>query len=207
MQLRATPVMFLIVATLALSACASPGAAETDSTVPPSPTSAPTPPPTATPTASASAVDPGDVSTWTITAAGIGPVERGADSAQILDSLTAFEANEMCPGIVGLQRETGAEIVMSLADDGHISKVWVTAWGSDGSDSPATEAGIGLGSSMDALAAAYPDLSTVVQRGADTWVYSVQPDPEGMIDFVVEDDVVVLIGASDSSMTPKEWCG
>jgi hypothetical protein len=59
---------------------------------------------------------------------------------------------------------------------------------------------------MEELSAAYPDLSTVVQRGADTWVYSVQPDPDGMIDFVVEDDVVVLIGASDGSMTPKEWC-
>ncbi len=76
------------------------------------------------------------MSTWTITAAGIGPVERGADSAQILDALAAFEANEMCPGIVGLQRAASAEIVISLADDGHISKVWVTAWGNDGSSSP-----------------------------------------------------------------------
>ncbi len=59
---------------------------------------------------------------------------------------------------------------------------------------------------MDELAAAYPDLSTVVQRGADTWVYSIQPDTDGMIDFVVEEDVVVSIGASDGSMTPKEWC-
>ena len=207
MRFRTAPVMLALVATLALAACASPGAAETSSTVPPSPTSSPTPTPTPTPTDSAPAVDPADMSTWTITADGIGPVERGADSAQIVDALTAFDANEMCPGIVGLQRDASAEIMMSLADDGHISKVWVTAWGNDGSASPMTEAGIRLGSSMEELTAAYPDLSTVVQRGADTWVYSVQPDPEGMIDFVVEDDVVRLIGASDSSMTPKEWCG
>jgi len=56
------------------------------------------------------------------------------------------------------------------------------------------------------VTAAYPDLVTVVQRGADSWGYAVGSDADGWLQFIVESDAVVLMGASERRMAPKEWC-
>jgi len=47
---------------------------------------------------------------------------------------------------------------------------------------------------------------TVVQRGADTWGYAVGSDADGWLQFIVENDAVVLMGASERQKAPKEWC-
>ena len=207
MRFRRVGAMCALVATLALAACASPVAAETGSSVRPSPTSSatPTPVPSPTPTATAAAVDPADLTTWTITADGIGPLVRGADAAEVVGALTTFEAIEWCTGFMRLQRDATAGIVMSLSEDGARIRTVLVSRGADGA-SPITEEGIRLGSSTEELTAAYPDLATVGQPGADAWAYAVQADADSWIQFVAEDDVVVLIGVSDRTTVPKEPC-
>jgi hypothetical protein len=147
------------------------------------------------------------MATWMITPGGIGPIERGDDFAELVDELTPFEAIEWCPGVVRLERGGAARIVLDLAADGaQVGNLWLIGRPDDGSASPTTEEGIRLGSSTADLTTAYSDLSTVVQSGSDTWVYAVGNDEAGWIDFVVEDDVVVLVGASARPGVPKEWC-
>jgi hypothetical protein len=211
MRFRAAPAVCAVLMMPALAGCTFSGAGATVSpSLPPassSPVAAPTVPPA--PAASVSAeVDPADMTTWTITTDGIGPIERGADSAEVVGELASFQASEWCPGVVGLERDGAAQVVLSLAEDGvQISNVWVSSRPEDRSASPMTEEGIRLGASTAELTTAYPDLSTVVQRGTDTLVYAAGSDEGGWVDFVIDDDVVVLIGASDRPSAPKEWCG
>lgn len=192
---------------MALAACTYSGAADgTRPYSPPSPVQSPTAAPT--PTApTAPPVDAADVSTWIITADRIGPIERGADPAGVVDALTTFQAIDWCQGFMRLERDATAGIVLGLSEDGaRIGTIWVHSRGADGVDSPVTEAGIRLGSSTAELTAAYPDAASVGQAGADAWVSAVQVDADSWMRFITEGDVVTVIGASDQTGLPKEPC-
>ncbi|MCD2443279.1 hypothetical protein LQ757_13425 [Agromyces sp. SYSU K20354] len=208
MRFRPAPVACALIAILALAACASPGSAEIGSTGQPSPTASAVSPPTPSP---APTVDPADVTTWTITAEGIGPIKRAAAYPDALSELTTFEAAELCPGAVELSRDATAGVLLSLSADGtEVATVWVAGRaGDDGvvPASPATDAGIRLGSSGEELAAAYPDLETVAQIGADTYGYAVGDDATGWIDFIVDGGIVTTIGSSERQAAPREFCG
>ncbi|KQX07213.1 MULTISPECIES: hypothetical protein [unclassified Leifsonia] len=176
-------------------------AAQSTSTPASSPTESATAAPTVTP------LDSADVSSWVISAQGIGPIVRGADFATTAGSLPGFDPGELCRDIVIYSPGGITQIVIELSDQGtRISNLWVLSGADRTVPSPETEAGIRVGSTMEELSAAYPDLTTDVQRGHDTWVYSDRSDPEGVVDFVVNDDTVFSIGATDGSGTPKEWC-
>ena len=195
---------------LALTGCAPVGedsAAGPSTTAAAQPAATPASPPTQSATPTVTPVDSTDVSSWVISAGGIGPIVRGADLAATAGALPGFDPGEQCPGIVVYSPDGEAQIVMELTDQGtRIKNLWVSTAGSDAGLSPATAAGIRVGSSMEDLSAAYPDLTTDVQRGPDTWVYSDRSDPDGVVDFVVDDDTVFSIGSTDGSGTPKEWC-
>ncbi|KQQ95045.1 hypothetical protein ASF62_00310 [Leifsonia sp. Leaf325] len=198
---------------LALTACTLSGEDSAPAPTPPTAASQPAATPASPPTQAATAtptvtpVDGTDISSWLISAEGIGPIARGADLAATAGSLPGFDPSELCRDIVVYSPGGKTQIVMELSDQGtRISNLWVSSGADDAVPSPASEAGIRVGSSMEELSAAYPDLTTDVQRGAHTWVYSDRSDPEGVVDFVVDDDTVFSIGSTDGSGTPKEWC-
>ncbi|MFF2271974.1 hypothetical protein ACFVTX_06860 [Agromyces sp. NPDC058136] len=191
-----------------LVGCTSAGAApnpSAEATPAPSP-SAEAPAPDPTPTA----LDPADVTTWVITAQGIGPIVRGADAAETVAGFTAFEANEWCPGVIGLSQEGTGQIVVTVLDDGTVGAVWAN--GRDVGDgtvppSPSTEEGIVFGSTMEELAAAYPGLVPSNQAGAESYGYAAGDETAGYLNFLVEGDKVISIGVQDRAGVPKEFCG
>ncbi|MCD5348332.1 hypothetical protein PX701_10575 [Agromyces sp. H3Y2-19a] len=176
-------------------------------------TAAPTPveTPTATPTVAPVAVDPADVSTWTITTSGIGPIQRGASAEAAIAELTAFESEEYCPGIVQLSTEGSASMLLTHPEGADaIGGVWANGRAdAEGvvPASPKTETGVALGSTMDELAAAYPDLAPSNQTGAESYGYAAGDEASGYLNFLVENDVVVMIGVQDRAGIPKEFCG
>lgn len=198
-------------AVMSLAACTPPDPTvdTPTATAMPSRTPVESPPPSATPTAVAA--DPGDVTTWTVTAEGIGPLERNAAYADSIAAITGFDESELCPGVMTLSHEGAGQFALVLGDDGASTRaVWVTGRaGADGAEpeSPSTDNGIRLGSSATELTAAYPDLILVAQIGSDTYGYAVGDDTAGWIDFIVSDETVTTIGSSERASAPKEICG
>lgn len=209
MSTRALRIVGAVVVVLTLAACTSSAVAEaggepTSSAAPVTPAATPTPTPSPT---LEPVVDPSDVTTWTVSAESIGPVIRGAAYADLVPDTAAFTVAGWCQGVMAFDGEGTAQFVIRLSDDeAQVRAVWVVPGAVEEPLSPATAEGIRLGSTTAALTAAYPDLVTVVQRGADTWGYAVGSDADGWLQFIVEDDAVVLMGASERQMAPKEWC-
>ncbi|MFF2274285.1 hypothetical protein [Agromyces sp. NPDC058126] len=198
------------IAVLALAGCAAPGEAAVEETANTAPSAEPTPVETQPATPSAAPVDPADVTTWVITADAVGPLARGADAAEAIAGLPAFEADEWCPGVFGLGQEGSAQVTVTVLDDGTIGGVWVS--GRDSGDgtppaAPSTEAGISLGATMEELAASYSELMPTNQPGPITFGYAVGDDDEGYVNFLVDDGVVVTMGVQDRAAVPKELCG
>ena len=198
------------VAVLGLAGCTSPGEAAAIEPTTAAPSVFPTPTPTPI-EALPAAVDPADVTTWIITTEGIGPIERGAPYQEVIAGLPSFEVSEWCPWVAGLTTESAGSMILIHPEGGEeITSAWVTGRADAAGTvpaSPSTETGIMLGSTMDELAAAYPDLQQVNQIGADSFGYAVGDDTNGYLDFIVEDGVVVLIGVQDIAGVPKEFCG
>ncbi|MGI9824131.1 hypothetical protein [Agromyces sp. Marseille-Q5079] len=173
--------------------------------------SATTPPPSETPIPTPVVPDLADVASWEITAAGIGPIVRGAPYPESIAPLATFEVTEYCPGVIDLSKDATAQILLRLSDDGtEIASVWVSGLaGVDGvvPVAPTTAAGIHLGSSGDELAAAYPELELAGQTASDTYGYAVGDDENGWMDFIVDGDVVWAMGSSERPSAPKEMCG
>ncbi|GAA1782241.1 hypothetical protein [Agromyces lapidis] len=199
------------IAMFALSGCAAPGEAASEEPTNPAPSAEPTVIGTPSATPSAAPVDPADVTTWTITTGGMGPIQRGAPAEATLAGLTAFETDEYCPGRIALSAD-GAATLLVIHPEGvdEVSAVWAN--GRPDADgvlpaSPATEAGIELGSTMDELTAAYPELEPTNQPAAESFGYAVGDDASGYVNFLVEDDTVVMIGVQERAGVPKEFCG
>jgi hypothetical protein len=198
------------IAVLCLAGCTSTGdaAAFEPTTATPSATPSPTPTPIETVPAT---VDPADVTTWVITTEGIGPIERGLPYPGVIAGLPSFEVSEWCPWVAGLTTEGAGSMILSHPEDGEeITSVWVTGRPDEAGTvpaSPSTENGIKLGSTMGELSAAYPDLQQVNQVAAESFGYAVGDETNGYLDFLVENDAVVLIGVQDRAGVPKEFCG
>ena len=201
-----------LVAVLGIAGCSSAGAdASGPTTAPPPPSSTAAPIETTSPTPEPVAIDPADVTTWVITTDGMGPITRGASYTDVIAGLPEFEASEWCPWVDGLTAEgSGSFTLIHAEGDQAITAVWIIGRAGESGvvpASPSTEAGIRLGSTMDELAAAYPALETVNQVGPESFGYAVGDDANGYLDFLVENDQVVLIGAQDVAGVPKEFCG
>jgi hypothetical protein len=198
------------VAVLALAGCTSAGEAAANEPTTAAPSVSPTPTPTPIETMPA-AVDPADVTTWVITTEGMGPIERGAAYPAVIAGLPSFEVSEWCPWVAGLTTEGAGSMILTHPEGvEEITSVWVTGRPDEAGTvpaSPSTETGIMLGSTMDELAAAYPDLQQVNQVAAESFGYAVGDDAHGYLDFIVEDGAVVLIGVQDRAGVPKEFCG
>ncbi|RXZ48922.1 hypothetical protein ESP57_08100 [Agromyces fucosus] len=206
----ATALSTTVVVVLALAGCASPGEAVADEPVPTQSTPASTPTPTPSEPQPV-VVDPADVTTWTITAAGIGPLGRGDAYPEVLAGLPAFAVAEWCPWVAELTAEGAASLLLTHPEGGEeITSVWLSGRADEAGvvpASPTTEAGIVLGSTLEELSAAYPDLQAVNQTGENSYGYAVGDEENGYLDFLVENGVVVMIGVQDRAGVPKEFCG
>ncbi|MGU3409475.1 hypothetical protein ACLBWP_05155 [Microbacterium sp. M1A1_1b] len=174
------------------------------------PTSTPTPTPTRRPF---SANDP---TTWTISFDEVGPVALGGAVASELDDLEpAFTAdpNSLCPNPDVYFYDNGAQqsLIVS-AVDGKVFGITVGGNEQPGQPlgtGPTTAQGLGVGSTLPQLQAAYPDLErmpTTLAYGLPEWTVS---DGSRHITFVLssEDGPVKTVWVSTNPNPPYEYCG
>ena len=191
----------LAMTALLLAGCSVQSPPETAPTSPVPSESAPAP--------TASSANPDDTASWTISYEGIGPVAWGQSSDEARASLGDFTEKlvEQCPDLLVFESETLPNVWLVLDGDGvTIDQVVVTADSADAvSESPETAEGIGVGSTVDEVMAAYPDAEVAEEPVADTR-YSIT-DGSGWINVVVRGGVVHEIVVRDEAAVSYEVCG
>lgn len=215
---RTTLIAVAMATVLAASGCAGsdpvPTATVTVTATAPAPTASPEPSPAPAPDPSAYSVD--DPGTWVIDYAGIGPFVVGS-------TLEGIEADlphppETCRAGVdtydfdglGLTAVSGIDetdpaapvvVVRMLALDPVDA-----ADAADPAAQPRTEAGIGLGSTVAELEAAYQELETV-QGVAGSTVYQLAADSRYISFEDFGSGEIQIISVSDSVGVGSEYCG
>lgn len=168
-----------------------------------------TPTPSPTPTEVALSLD--DPATWVIGFTGVGPVNVGDDISEAAQVMTAFTSTvyDGCPSVVAYGK-TGFPTVLvpDRLGTGIVEQV-VLQGGADAAGlsttSPHTDAGIGVGSTLDELMAAYPAIT--YQDDAFTPHYALPDDGGNWINFSMSADVVKDIVVRASPVVAKEYCG
>jgi hypothetical protein len=204
-----------------LAGCSAVPASDTAATPHPAssstPSAAQSPTPTPPPAETEPAVDLDDPGTWTIDFATLGPVQRGASVSDIGTSMDAFTAtvNDGCPWITEYNRPSFPSIwlVASPASDIIVDVVLRAADADPGAadtgtagPSPSTHEGIGVGSTLDQLTAAYPALQEIEGPPGEP-SYAVTDSGGNWIDFAVSDGGVVhAIILRDKPGVPQEYC-
>ncbi|MGV8882441.1 MAG: hypothetical protein ACOH19_09815 [Rhodoglobus sp.] len=165
--------------------------------------------PTDIPTPTSVAPEEDDPAAWVVGYEGVGPVHWGESVDEARGLLTDFTETpiEECPALAVFESQTLPNVWLVLGDDGLTAdQVVITADSADAiSESPLTAEGIGVGSSVDDVIAAYPDAEVGEVAVADTR-YSVT-DGTGWINIVVRDGVVHEIVVRDEAAVSYEVCG
>ncbi|QYF74158.1 hypothetical protein [Cryobacterium sp. PAMC25264] len=197
---------------LLLTGCAgtaaqTPAASPTPSATPAPATSTPTPTPTPTPTA----LSLDDPTTWVIGFTGIGPLSVGDNIDDAAASMTAFTSTvyDGCPAVVAYGRTGFPTVLIPDRLGTGVVEQLVLQGGADfttlAGASPHTDAGIGIGSTLDDLMTAYP--AVTFQDDPFTAHYALPDDTGNWINFVLSDDVVKDIIVRASPVVAKEYCG
>ncbi|ROS58744.1 hypothetical protein EDF42_3541 [Curtobacterium sp. PhB172] len=122
----------------------------------------PTSTPSATPTSTRAPYSLSDPDTWTISGSEVGPIALGGEYTAETDDLDGvYTASDGClnPNVVFWYADdrNNPALTVVKADDGTIASVMV-GMNSDEVAGPTTAAGLGTGSTLTELRAAYPDL-------------------------------------------------
>jgi hypothetical protein len=207
------------------SATSAPSRTVTPSSAPvvDDPTPIPTPTPTAPPYAAA------DWSTWTVSADGVGPATLGSPAgaddaalragftpaAPLVDDTGTVIYPYGCPNTdARIWEGTGGARVVELTTGGTVGTVIIELQGQDGAPArqlgPTTGEGVGLGSTLDELRAAYPDLAQTRQGAVGgtldtTWAIA---SGDRYIVFQVADGVerVSRVTVSSTSEPVIDYC-
>ncbi|SDZ51187.1 hypothetical protein [Herbiconiux ginsengi] len=201
---------------LTASGCAA-GAPQPTPTVTVTVTATPTPTPTAAPTPTdapapdPAAYSPGDVGTWVIDYAGIGPFVLDETLADVQAQVPA--SVETCrPGVDTYQLGGIGFTAVSGIDESDPAApiVVVRMLGLDGFDpaapQPRTEKGIGIGSTVTELQAAYPELESYQGMNKST-IYRIAADGRtvNFEDFGTGEIQIISVAASAG--VGSEYCG
>ncbi len=200
-------VLFLKPAPADPSASAAPSATASS-------TASPTPTPTPTPTAEADAADP---TTWTITFTSIGPATLGSDRAatRALFPTLTDDTDPLCVGDYTSLSTASVNLLLLGGQNAPDSVAGLQVSGDDLAVSPLTEAGIGLGSSLAQLQAAYPgievsDTGSVSSQGSVTdgaghWIAFALIN--GLVHNIqVASEADLPVGNGQASGIPRERC-
>ncbi|WP_257502762.1 hypothetical protein [Microbacterium sp. zg.B185] len=181
-------------------------------------TAAPTPEPTSTAAPSASVptptptTDPADPSTWLISEAGIGPITLNAPFSDAVAQLpTDVERDpEVCTHSVLWQDADGDNLwIVRDASRDDAAPLELVEWG-DWTEpydvgGPRTAAGIGVGSTVDEVWAAYPDALETTQRiSPDIHYISVDAI---FFSYREPSTVINVVTVTDAEQPPYEICG
>jgi hypothetical protein len=191
----------------------SPTPAVTPAATPkPEPTVTPTPTPvpvTPTPTPVA---DPTDPDLWLIDFDGIGPLKVGGSLEAMQPALTQFvdfTQYDFCPWVGAFRADNTASLIIptDYEDRDTVWLVAVNGWfgpHGDGYRTPRTSEGIGIGSTLAEVEAAYPQVPIVTSMnspfisytdGSGRWIY-----------ILMQEDIVVEISVQETEMAPSEFC-
>lgn len=178
---------------------ASPTASPAESTSTPSPSPTPI------------AVESEDPAPWIIDFGSVGPLSIGEDISDTAASMTGFTSTvyEGCPSVLSFEQPGFPTIVIPDRLGTGILEQIVLQGGADPSElaatSPETSAGIGIGSTLDELLAAYPDIT--IQEDPYTPHYALPDGSGNWINFSMLEDVVNNIVVRASPVVAKEYCG
>ena len=200
-----------------LAGCAQPAPAESAESAPASAQASETPSATPSPTPAAghsATVNLADPSSWQITFDGVGPLSFGGEITEETADMTAFTdtSNEACP--VKMFATDGAPGIWVRPDaDGAIDLVTLGAetFGTPVADveagTPKTQAGIGIGATLQQLEAAHPEVVATGTFGELETSYGISNDTGRWIVFTIRDKVVDAIGVSSEPTLASEYCG
>lgn len=177
-------------------------------TMTPTPTPTPTAKPTPTPTPRPS-IDLSAPETWIIGEGTVGPITLGQSRADAAAAMPAFtKESYQCDVDVYASKVSRMQIVLTPDATGtSVDKILVNS-GRDASErSPRTKAGIGLGSTVDDIVAAYPNIQRPDTRLYPT--YSLRQPDGTWIDFRIASDTQTVLGITvmRGAYPPPEYCG
>ncbi|UWD82083.1 hypothetical protein NY057_14905 [Curtobacterium flaccumfaciens] len=195
-----------------------PSPTETSSGAPvvggPTPTANPTPTPT--PTSTRPPYSLSDPDTWTISGREIGPIAFGSPVSGELDEVADVYTGRVegvCPNpnVSNFYRDGSAALTV-VAVDGLVWGVDISSYLDPDVVAPTTAEGLGIGSTLDELRAAYPDLTSVdsvyfsEEEGSGLW--SIERDGR-YITFELGGQASTVVGVwvSSQAEVPYEFCG
>ncbi|WP_440708341.1 hypothetical protein [Herbiconiux sp. YIM B11900] len=216
MGIRRTATLTGLVFALAVTASGCAGSPEPapTATVTVTATAAPATPtavPTTDPAPDPAAYVADDPATWVISYAGIGPLDLDSTLGAIQTEMPVAVAT--CrPGVdtysvdgLGLTAVTGNDETDPAAPIQVVRLLPLDAW-SPGSPAPLTEKGIGLGSTVAQLQAAYPELDTSVGPNKTT-VYQIAADGRTINFEDYGTGAITAISVVVGTSVASEYCG
>lgn len=211
---RLTTALGIAVLAAALTGCG--GGTSPQSTSEPDPPTTPVTPTPQTPvpeTSPPETANPSDLSTWIVTETSMGPIELDADFDAALELVPEWTTDENCSW-TAFWNDPDAGLTAYFAHDsetegGPITTIDVSAPdATDPAAGPHTDQGVGLGSSMDEVTAAYPDAEEKAATiGGATLLRVGDRDTAMYFTFAEGQQTVSSITVTAAEEPPYEVCG
>lgn len=160
------------------------------------------------PQPSAVPVETSDPATWTIDFDSVGPIELGEAVTSARGDMSAWVAEpvDVCTWTNWFSRPEISLVFILTEDESAIDLIDISNRGQDARVGPKTAEGIGLGSTLDELTAAYPDVQRTGDYGPDYLYYAIT-DGSNWIVFAVEPTGISRIAVGPYDQLASEYCG